>query len=121
MLKLSLLFTALVPSAALAQTVWEDMGTRVETVTYGCTGGMDELSVAYFTAPDKTSFAAVQIAGEVHAMVQNVSGSGTRYIDIDEQSGYRIHGKGDMLMLMKLEADDAAEEQVLAECTAQQG
>lgn len=108
----------LLPAAAAAQNLWQLDGARVETVAYACASGMDDLSVAYFTAPDGTSFAAVHVAGVVHAMVQQGSGSGVRYVDINEQSGYRIHGKGDGLVLMKLEPDDAAEEQLLAECTA---
>ena len=109
------------PFAAEAQIVWQDKGAQVITQSYGCSSAMDDLSVAYFNAPDGTSFAAVHIAGQVHAMVQDISGSGARYVDIDEQSGYRIHTKGEMLLLLKLEADDSAEEELLAECTAQQG
>lgn len=121
MLKSLTLAIALFPAAAMAQTVWEDKGARVETVSYNCSSAVDELSVAYFTAPDATSFAAVHIAGVVHAMVQDVSGSGVRFVDIDEQGGYRIHTKGEMLLLLKLEPDHTAEEELLAECTAQQG
>ncbi len=111
---------ALLPSASFAQTVWEDQGARVETVTYSCATAIDDLSVAYFNAPDATSFAAVHIAGTVHAMVQDVSGSGARYVDIDAQRGYRIHTKGDTLLLLKQEPGQSAdEEQLLAECTAQ--
>lgn len=112
---------SLVPAMGLAQTVWEADGARIETVHYGCETAIDELSVAYFTAADGTSFAAVQIAGMVHAMVQDNSGSGVRYVDIDEQAGYRIHAKGAGLLLLKLAADDSAEEQLLAECTERQG
>ena len=119
MLKCFVFVLALVPGASFAQTVWEDQGSRVETVAYSCSTAIDELSVAYFTAPDATSFAAMHIAGVVHAMVQDISGSGVRYVDIDEQSGYRIHTKGDALLLLKQEADDTAEEELLAECTAQ--
>lgn len=121
MLKSAVLLVALMPTTALAQTVWQDKGAEVMTMAYTCSSAFDELSVAYFNAPDTTSFAAVQIAGVVHAMVQDVSGSGARYVDIDEQSGYRIHTKGDLLLLMKLEADHTAEEQLLAECTVQKG
>lgn len=115
----ALFIGALLPSTVLAQTVWEDKGMRVETVTYTCSAAVNDLSVAYFTAPDASSFAAVQIAGAVHAMVQDVSGSGALYVEIDAQSGYRIHSKGDLLLLLKQAPDDAAEEELLAECTAQ--
>ena len=103
---------------ASAQTMWSSEGAQAQTVTYACDMGMDDLSVAFFNAADGTSFAALQVAGVVHAMVQDISGSGVRYVDIDEQAGYRIHTKGDTLLLMKLEADHTAEEQLLAECTA---
>jgi membrane-bound inhibitor of C-type lysozyme len=119
MLKSLAFALVLLPTASFAQSIWEDQGARVETVAYTCATAIDDLSVAYFTAPDATSFAAVHIAGVVHAMVQDVSGSGVRYVDIDTQSGYRIHTKGDLLLLLKLEADHTAEEQLLAECTAQ--
>lgn len=121
MLKPFVLFLATVPAAAHAQLTWERDGTRVETVLYGCEGALEELSVAYFTAPDATSFAAVQIGGVVHAMVQDVAASGARYVDVNEQTGYRLHGKGDALMLLKLDPDHTAEEQVLAKCSALQG
>lgn len=108
----------LMPATGQAQSLWEAGGARVETVLYACEHAMDELSVAFLTAPDATSFAAVQIGGQVRAFVQDVSGSGVRYVDIDAQSGYRLLAKGDMLLLMKQEAEDAAEEQLLAECSA---
>jgi hypothetical protein len=82
---------------------------------------MDSLSVAYFTAPDATSFAAVQIGGLVHALVRDVAASGVRYVDVNAQTGYRLQGKGDQVMLLKLDPDPAAEEQLLVECNALQG
>jgi membrane-bound inhibitor of C-type lysozyme len=121
MLKPLTLAIALLPGAALAQSVWQDDGARVQTVAYTCATAMDDLSVAYFTAADGSSFAAVQIAGRVHAMVQEASASGARYVDIDAEAGYRIHTKGDSLMLLKRADDDSATEQVLADCTAFEG
>lgn len=121
MLKSLMLVLSLLPAAALSQTVWEAKGARVETVAYGCSSAMDELSVAYFNAPDGTSFAAVQVAGVVHAMVQDISGSGARYVDIAAPGGYGIHAKGEGLLLLKLAGEGAGEEQVLAECTALNG
>ncbi|NEY89242.1 MliC family protein [Tabrizicola oligotrophica] len=118
MLKLLALSLGLLPSATLAQSLWQAQGARVETVAYTCSTAMDDLSVAYFTAPDATSFAAVQIAGVVHAMVQEVSGSGVRFVDTDAQSGYRLHSKGDQVLLLKQEPGGATEEQLLAECRA---
>ncbi len=76
--------------------------------------------MAFFTAADFTSFAAVQIGGTVHTMVQGPSGSGMRYLEIDGAVGYIIHTKGDDLLLSKQEAE-VAEELLLAECTAQIG
>lgn len=106
------------PSLADAPLNWESDGSRVQTVIYACDSAMDELSVAYFTAPDATSFAAVQIGGVVHAMVQHSAGSGVRYVDVNEETGYRLHSKGDLVLLSKLEPDHSAEEQLLAECRA---
>lgn len=119
MLKFMALIAITLPGMAQAQVLWEDAGTRVQTVAYTCDSGLEDMAVAYFTAPDSTSFAALQLGGTVHAMVQTVSGSGVRYSDIDEQSGYRLHTKGDLLLLLKQAADDSAEEQLLASCTAQ--
>lgn len=104
-----------------AQINWERDGSRVQTVIYTCDSAMDALSVAYFTAPDATSFAAVQIGGVVHALVQDVAASGLRYVDVNEQTGYRLQGEGDQMMLLKLEPDHTAKEQILADCRAMQG
>lgn len=118
MLRPIVLLLVLSPGTSHAQSLWESGGARVETVLYVCESAMDELSVAYLTAPDATSFAAAQIGGQVHAFVQESSGSGVRYVDIDAESGFRLHTKGDMLLLMKLPSADAAEEEILAECRA---
>jgi len=104
-----------------AQTLWQNGGARVESLAYSCDNAIDDLSVAYFTAPDATSFAAVHIAGVVHAMVQDVSASGARFVDIDAESGYSIHSKGDGLLLMKHDAGTPGEDQLLAECLVQKG
>lgn len=122
MYRIAAFLLPLLPAAAAdAQILWEYQGSRVETARYSCSSAIDDLSVAYFTAPDGTSFAAAHFSGQVHAMVQDVSGSGVRYVDIDEQSGYRIHAEGETLLLMKLDASDSAEEEVLSECTEQKG
>ena len=118
MLRSLTLAALLLPTATMAQTLWEAEGARVETLIYACDRAFEELSVAYFTAPDATSFAAVQIAGQVHAMVQEISGSGVRFADTDVQSGYRLHAKGDDLLILKQDPDQAAEAQLLAECHA---
>jgi hypothetical protein len=109
---------ACVPMAAHAQVTWERDGSRVQTVIYTCDSAMDALSVAYFTAPDAINFAAVQIGGVVHALVQDVAASDLRYVDVNEQTGYRLQGKGEQVMLLKREPDHTAEEQLLADCRA---
>lgn len=121
MLKYLALLAATLPAPLAAQTLWQEAGARVETVAYSCDNGFDDLTVAYFTAADASSFAAVQLGGQVHALVQLVSGSGARYVDIDGASGYLIHGKGDQLLLSRLPADApaGADEQLLASCMAQ--
>lgn len=108
------------PVLADAPLTWERDGSRVQTVIYACDSAMDELSVAYFTAPDAASFAAVQIAGVVHAMVQEKAASGQRFVDVNDETGYRLHAKGDLVLLSKLEPDHTAGEQPLAECRALQ-
>lgn len=112
---------ALLPVPALSQSLWQEGGSRVQTVIYRCDSAVDDLSVAYFTAPDSTSFAAVQIGGKVHALVQDVSGSGTRYVDVNQKTGYRLHGKGDDLLLLRQVSGQGGEEQLLASCSAQAG
>lgn len=119
MLKHLALLAATLPVPLAAQTLWQEAGARVETVAYSCDNGFDDLTVAYFTAADASSFAALQLGGHVHALVQLVSASGARYGDIDAASGYRIHGKGDRLILLRQPTDADAEEQLLASCTAQ--
>jgi membrane-bound inhibitor of C-type lysozyme len=121
MLKRLALALCLLPGAGFAQSLWQSDGARVQTVSYGCTSAFDELSVAYFTPTAGMSFAAVQIGGIVRAMVQDISGSGVRFVATDPQSGYRLHVKGDNLMLFRLLAEDPTNEQLLAECSAQNG
>lgn len=115
------LIALLMPTSVGAQSLWEAEGARVQTVIYRCDSAVESLSVAYFTAADATGFAAVQIGGIVHAMVQAPSGSGVRYVDINEETGYRLHTKGDGLLLSKLAPDHTAEEELLAECRVTEG
>lgn len=117
MLRPLALSLALLPLPATAQTLWEGQGARVQTVTYHCDSAVEELSVAYFTAADGTSFAALPIAGQVQALVQGVSGSGVIYQDINPDSGYGLHAKGDEALLLR-SAPGQAEPEVLARCTA---
>ena len=121
MFRPALFLLCFLPAAASAQTLWQGDGTRVETVTYACASGMDDLTVAYFTARDGSSFAAVHVAGVVHGMVQEVSGSGLRYVDIDKETAYRIHTKGNRLLLSKQAPEGATEEELLAECAVAKG
>ncbi len=66
-------------------------------------------------------FAAFLGAVPIGGAVQDVAASGLRYVDVNAQSGYRLQGEGDQVMLLKLEPDHAAKEQLWAECTAIQG
>ncbi len=65
-------------------------------------------------------FAAFLAAVPIGGVVQDVAASGLRYVDVNAQSGCRLQGEGDQVMLLKLELDDAAKEQLWAECTAMQ-
>ena len=50
--------------------------------------------------------------------MQDVAASDLRYVDVNEQTGYRLQGKGEQVMLLKREPDHTAEEQLLADCRA---
>lgn len=110
------LATAPAIAGAATPLVWEEGGARVETVAYACGAETPALEVAYFTAPDGSSFAALAMGGALHALTQVVSGSGVRYADIDAEAGYLIHTKGDTLLLLRQPAG-GGEEELLADCT----
>lgn len=51
-------------------------------------------------------------------MVQEVSGSGARFVEPDGNSGHRLNAKGDDLLILKQGPDQEGEAQSLAKCHA---
>lgn len=98
--------------------VWESEGVRVETATFACGVDAPGIDVAFLTAKDGTSFAVLTIDGVLVPMVQIESGSGVRYAAVDEQLGYRVHTKGNDLLVSRQPADDSAGEEDLYTCQA---
>lgn len=87
--------------------------------TYVCERGAT-IPVTYINAKDGDSFAVAVIEGRQVAMAIAPSGSGARYVAVNEQESYRWHIKGDEGTLSFLEADHEAEERtLLAECKVQ--
>ena len=78
------------------------------------------IPVTYLNAKDGDSYAIAVIEGRQVAMALAPSGSGARYVAINEQESYRWHTRGKEAMLSFLEADHTAEEKtLLTECKAQ--
>ncbi|WP_439273146.1 MliC family protein [Pseudochrobactrum sp. HB0163] len=101
--------------AALAQSPApeaEEMAPLTK-VTYICERNV-EVPVVYVNGlKNDESMAVISVEGKLVPMRIAPSGSGARYIALDEQDSYRWHSKGDEGILSFLEADDSAEEQVL--------
>jgi membrane-bound inhibitor of C-type lysozyme len=78
------------------------------------------IPVAYINTDDGDSYAVAVIEGRQVAMTLAPSGSGARYISINEQESYRWHSQGDEAILSFLAADHTAEEEVLLmDCRSQ--
>lgn len=115
-------FAACLCTAALAMSsahAHASEGTAPEQViqsTYVCERGAT-IPVTYINAKDGDSFAVAMIEGRQVAMAIAPSGSGARYVAVNEQESYRWHIKGDEGTLSFLDADHEAEERtLLAEC-----
>lgn len=93
--------------AATGQTVPE-----AQWANYACTGGA-VVQVAYFDPPGGPSLAAVAWAGKLVPMRVGPSASGVRYIAFDEQESYRWHVNGEEAMLVFLQADDHARDEII--------
>lgn len=89
----------------------EDTADVIQDV-YVCERGA-VIPVAYINAEGGDSYAVAVIEGRQVAMRLAPSGSGARYVSIDEQESYRWHSKGDEAILSFLAADHTAEEEVL--------
>ena len=104
------LATLLLATPAQAQDVPEAL-----TVPYACAGGAT-LEVAYINPQGGASYAVVLHGGELVPMKAGPTGSGVRYLSIDEP---RLvwHTKGDAGFLAQ---DDAAETMITPECIAKE-
>lgn len=82
------------------------------TVIYDCEGDQN-LQVAYLNIASGAAFAVLYYNGELSVLRIAVSGSGARYVAVDEQNSFRWHTKGDSGVLSFLAADHTAQEEVL--------
>ena len=89
-------------------------------VVYACERSVD-VPVTYINGDGYESMAVINVEGRQVPMVQGTSASGAKYIGLDEQISYRWWTKGDEGMLLFLEADHTAEEEILLRyCTLKQ-
>ncbi|MEX0365673.1 MAG: MliC family protein [Ruegeria sp.] len=86
--------------------------TAVSSVVFTCERGVT-LPVTYIDPPDEPGLAAMMVDGKLVAMRQARSGSGVRYVAVDEQDGYWLRVKGRDATVSYLAADHTASEQVL--------
>lgn len=77
--------------------------------SYACADGKT-LEAAFLNQAAGDSFASISWQGEPVLMYRARSGSGVRYVDVDEQRGLRFYTKGKEAMLAYMAADDAAKE-----------
>ena len=89
-----------------------------QSVRYRCDGGT-EIEVAYLNLNNGGSFAALHHGGRTALLQSRPTGSGARYIALDEQHSLRWHTQGMGGSLRFLAADHTAQEQtLLANCQA---
>lgn len=87
--------------------------------TYVCERGAT-IPVTYINVKSGESFAVAEIEGRQVTMAIAPSGSGARYVAVNEQESYRWRIKGNEGTLSFLEAGHEAEERtLLAECKVQ--
>ncbi|WP_254446696.1 MliC family protein [Ruegeria sp. HKCCD8929] len=84
----------------------------VSSVVFTCEWGVT-LPITYIDPSDEPGFAVVMVDGKLVAMRQARSGSGVRYVAVDEQDGYWLRIKGRDATVSYLAADHTASEQVL--------
>ncbi len=94
-------------------------GFDTSSQVYRCTGGA-KLPVVYLNIKGGDSFATTYINGRLVLMRSGPTGSGARYIAVDDQAGYRWHVKGEVGNLYFMAADHTARETlVLQDCKVQ--
>ncbi len=96
------------------------LGWNSQTVVYRCQAGT-LLQVAYLNVKKKgASFAALHYDGNTVLLQSRPTGSGARYIALDEQNSLRWYTKGGSGQLAFMAADHTASEQtLLSDCQAQ--
>ena len=105
-----------VASAPAAQASAPTPSWTAESAIYRCEGGQ-QLAVSYINLHDGDSLAVLAREGKTHVMRIAPSGSGARYIALDEQASWRWHTKGAAGTLSFLAADHTAQEKtVLRDC-----
>ncbi len=85
------------------------MPWEASRASYACADGKT-LEAAFLNQTAGDSFASISWQGEPVLMYRARSGSGVRYIDVDEQRGLRLYTHGKEAMLAYMAADDAAKE-----------
>ena len=94
------------------QALAADNEMSVIQYDYICERGT-KIPVTYLNTENGESYAVAVIEGRQIAMALAPSGSGARYIAINEQESYRWHSQGNEATLSFLEADHTAEEETL--------
>lgn len=111
-MKIARMLLPVVLATPLAAQEYRTGDTHVFQAVYECARGV-MIPATYVNTDAGTSLAVLQIEGRQVAMRDAPTGSGARYVSIDEQVGYRWYTKGDEAFLAYLAADDAAEEETL--------
>lgn len=82
-------------------------------ISYLCERNV-EIQVSYINGlKNEDALAVVYAEGKLIPMRRAISGSGARYIALDEQDSYRWHTKGSEGVLSFMAADHTAEEEVV--------
>jgi membrane-bound inhibitor of C-type lysozyme len=100
-----------ISASALAAPIATEHYTS-ESVVYRCAGGT-RLAVAYLNLKSGESLATLYLRGRQYVLRSAPSGSGMRYVSLDEQAGYRWYTNADEGTLAHLPADHTAKEHVL--------
>lgn len=107
---------ALIATPAMAGTFDAD-GTQFLTTIYHCERGVT-VPVTYINTEAGASVAIMQIEGRQVPMAIAPSGSGARYLGVDPQRGYELHGKGDAALISVTPADGGEMVPLYHDCTA---
>lgn len=92
-------------------------GDQMQQVLYQCERGI-QLPITYINTPSGGAYAVMQIDGQQIPMSIAVSGSGARYVSIDEQRSYSWHTKNNAGVVSWQPADEAEQPApLLIDCT----